>query len=126
MVLSFFWDGVKLGILEKVKSKINCRALFRLARNKDEIGTVGAVAINAQGNIGVATSTGGTSGKMNGRIGDTPIVGAGTFADDLICGISATGYGEGFIRYRVASNIAMEIQNGIFGTIKTSVHFGMH
>jgi len=77
-----------------------------------DVGTVGAVAINSKGQIAAATSTGGMTGKMEGRIGDTPIVGGGTLADDDSCGISGTGFGEAFIRFRVASKIAFLIENG--------------
>lgn len=55
------------------------------------VGTVGAVAIDADGHIAVATSTGGINGKMVGRIGDTPLIGGGTYADDNVGGISTTG-----------------------------------
>lgn len=70
-------------------------------------GTVGAVALDKNGHIAAATSTGGTTNKIPGRAGDTPIIGAGTYAKDGVCGFSATGYGEYFIRtvagYRVAA-----------------------
>jgi beta-aspartyl-peptidase (threonine type) len=79
---------------------------------RDKRGTVGAVAINSKGQIFAGTSTGGMSGKLNGRLGDAPIVGCGTLADDLIAGISATGWGEAFIRYRVASRVADLIERG--------------
>lgn len=70
-----------------------------------EPGTVGAVAIDADGNIAAATSTGGMTGKLTGRIGDSPIIGAGTIADNRFVGVSATGHGETFIRYTVAQKI---------------------
>ena len=68
-------------------------------------GTVGAVALDAQGHIATATSTGGMTNKRWGRVGDTPLVGAGTWADDR-CGVSGTGWGEFFIRCAVAHDIA--------------------
>lgn len=68
-------------------------------------GTVGAIARDAQGNLAAATSTGGLSGKMYGRVGDSPIIGAGTYADNEGCAVSATGHGEYFIRYAVAHDI---------------------
>jgi beta-aspartyl-peptidase (threonine type) len=77
-----------------------------------DVGTVGAVAINSRGQIFAGTSTGGVSGKLNGRVGDAPLVGGGTLADDSIAGISATGWGEAFIRFRVASRVANLIQQG--------------
>jgi beta-aspartyl-peptidase (threonine type) len=69
-------------------------------------GTVGAVALDADGHLAAATSTGGITGKRYGRIGDSPIVGAGTFADDRSCAVSCTGQGEEFIRHGVARRIS--------------------
>jgi beta-aspartyl-peptidase (threonine type) len=74
----------------------------------DKAGTVGAVAIDSEGNITAATSTGGMSNKRFGRVGDAPIIGAGTYADNRSCGISATGHGEYFIRAAVAYNICQQ------------------
>ncbi len=68
-------------------------------------GTVGAVACDARGNLAAATSTGGMTAKMPGRVGDSPVIGAGTYADNRGCAISATGHGEYFIRYAVAHEI---------------------
>jgi len=61
-------------------------------------GTVGAVALDARGSVAAATSTGGLVGQRPGRVGDSPVIGAGTFADDRTCAVSATGDGEVFIR----------------------------
>lgn len=68
-------------------------------------GTVGAVARDAAGNLAAATSTGGLTGKAPGRIGDTPVIGAGTIADNRACAVSATGSGEIFLRARAAGQI---------------------
>jgi beta-aspartyl-peptidase (threonine type) len=68
-------------------------------------GTVGAVAVDAQGHLAAATSTGGTTGKRWGRIGDSPIIGAGTYAKDGACAVSATGTGEYFIRESAARQV---------------------
>jgi beta-aspartyl-peptidase (threonine type) len=68
--------------------------------------TVGAVALDLDGNLAAGTSTGGMSNKMFGRVGDYPIIGAGTYADNDACAVSATGHGEYFIRYAVAHDIA--------------------
>lgn len=73
-------------------------------------GTVGAVALDVHGHVAAATSTGGITGKRWGRIGDTPIIGAGTWADDRTCAVSATGTGEYFIRAAVAHEIASRIR----------------
>lgn len=69
-------------------------------------GTVGAVARDAQGQVAAATSTGGTAGKRPGRVGDSPLIGAGTLADDQLGAVSATGWGEGILRLRTASHAA--------------------
>lgn len=78
------------------------------AENKKDgkYGTVGAVALDLHGNLAAATSTGGMTYKMEGRVGDSPIIGAGTYADNETCAISATGYGEFFIRNVVAYDIS--------------------
>ncbi|XP_031287565.1 isoaspartyl peptidase/L-asparaginase 1-like [Pistacia vera] len=76
-----------------------------LADGDSQIGTVGCVAVDNEGNLASATSTGGFVNKMVGRIGDTPIIGAGTYANNL-CAISATGKGEAIIRATVARDVA--------------------
>ena len=73
-------------------------------------GTVGAVALDWYGNLAAATSTGGMTGKMAGRIGDSPIIGAGTWAGNNTCAVSATGHGEFFIRNVVAYDIAARME----------------
>src|SRR6266700_3566784 len=72
-------------------------------------GTVGAVARDRRGDLAAATSTGGMTGKLPGRVGDTPIIGAGTYADNAGCAVSATGHGEFFIRFAVAHEVAARI-----------------
>ncbi len=76
------------------------------ALKKSKHGTVGCVALDKNGNLAAGTSTGGMTAKRFGRIGDSPIIGAGTFADNTTCAVSATGHGEFFIRYVVAYDIA--------------------
>jgi beta-aspartyl-peptidase (threonine type) len=76
------------------------------------IGTVGAVAVDAQGTLAAATSTGGMTGKRYQRIGDSPIIGAGTYADNRSCAVSATGHGEVFIRTVVAHDICARMRFG--------------
>ncbi len=68
------------------------------AHPEASLGTVGAVALDASGNLAAATSTGGISGKLKGRVGDSPLIGAGTYADNRTCAVSTTGLGETFIR----------------------------
>lgn len=72
-------------------------------------GTVGAVALDQQGNLAAATSTGGMTAKQYGRIGDSPVIGAGTWADNASCAVSSTGHGEYFIRYQVAADICSRV-----------------
>jgi beta-aspartyl-peptidase (threonine type) len=74
------------------------------------LSTVGAVALDAEGNLAAATSTGGTTNKRWGRVGDSPIIGAGTYADNRSCAVSATGQGEYFIRATVARDICARVQ----------------
>ncbi|MFY0715261.1 isoaspartyl peptidase/L-asparaginase [Seonamhaeicola sp. NFXS20] len=78
--------------------------------NDNKYGTVGAVAIDKQGNIAAGTSTGGIANKKYGRIGDSPIIGAGTYANNITCGISCTGTGEYFIRTVAAHEVSSLIQ----------------
>ena len=75
-----------------------------------KFGTVGAVALDAKGHVAAATSTGGMTGKRWGRIGDSPIIGAGTYADDRGCAVSGTGWGEYFIRVGVAHEICARMR----------------
>ncbi|MDO7843946.1 isoaspartyl peptidase/L-asparaginase family protein [Sphingomonas immobilis] len=77
-----------------------------------KFGTVGAVACDAAGHVAAATSTGGVTGKRWGRIGDSPLIGAGTYADDRACAVSATGSGEFFIRSACAHEIAARMRLG--------------
>jgi L-asparaginase / beta-aspartyl-peptidase len=82
-------------------------------RNRDAAaeGTVGAVARDREGDLAAATSTGGMTGKTPGRVGDSPIIGAGTYADNATCAISATGHGEFFMRYGAAFEIAARLRH---------------
>jgi L-asparaginase / beta-aspartyl-peptidase len=85
-----------------------------LAEDDDEQrrhGTVGAVARDRYGNLAAATSTGGMTGKPPGRVGDSPIIGAGTYAHNAACAVSATGHGEMLIRYGVAFEIAARVRH---------------
>lgn len=90
----YFFDQARWESFQKAKDKI------------DKHGTVGCVALDKKGNISAGTSTGGMTMKMYGRVGDVPVIGAGTYADNATCGISATGHGEYFIRNVVAYDVA--------------------
>jgi beta-aspartyl-peptidase (threonine type) len=90
------------------------RGLADEAAGDDEArrhGTVGAIARDHAGNLAAATSTGGMTGKMPGRVGDSPIIGAGTYADNASCAVSATGHGEVFIRFAAAHEIAARMRH---------------
>lgn len=82
----------------------------KAAQADDHHGTVGAVALDQHGNLAAGTSTGGLTNKRFGRIGDSPIIGAGTYANNQSCGISSTGVGEFWIRYTVAHDICARVQ----------------
>jgi L-asparaginase / beta-aspartyl-peptidase len=84
------------------------RALKRNLRSHH--GTVGAVALDAKGHLAAATSTGGYTGKMPGRVGDSPLVGAGVYADDATCAVSGTGLGEAFIRAVAGHDVAARMR----------------
>ncbi len=75
-----------------------------------KFGTVGAVAVDAQGNVAAATSTGGITNKQVGRVGDAPLIGAGTYASNRTCAVSTTGTGEMFIRMVVAYDVAAQME----------------
>ncbi|MEQ5787621.1 isoaspartyl peptidase/L-asparaginase [Erythrobacter sp. NFXS35] len=75
-----------------------------------KFGTVGAVALDMEGNLAAGTSTGGMTGKRWGRVGDAPVIGAGTYADNRSCAVSATGWGEYFLRVGVAHEICAKLR----------------
>lgn len=89
--------------LEKLKSQPQLRSDAAAA---NMIGTVGAVALDGQGNLAAGTSTGGMANKAFGRVGDSPIIGAGTYANNATCALSATGHGEFFIRSVVGHDVS--------------------
>ncbi len=96
----YFYTDERWQALQKVKGS------SAPVSEKDKHGTVGAVALDQAGNLAAGTSTGGTTNKEFGRIGDSPIIGAGTYADNKTCAISCTGDGEYFIREAVAHEVS--------------------
>ena len=84
------------------------------------VGTVGAVALDTFGHLAAATSTGGMTGKRFQRIGDSPVIGAGTYADDRSCAVSATGHGEIFLRAAVAHDICARMRFGGRGVVEAA------
>ncbi|OEK09552.1 beta-aspartyl-peptidase [Flavivirga aquatica] len=105
---SYFFTEKKMKALEKVKaSKKNKMVSFYDPEiNDSKFGTVGCAALDKHGNLAAGTSTGGMTNKRWGRIGDSPIIGAGTYANNNTCAVSSTGWGEFFIRGMVAHDIS--------------------
>jgi L-asparaginase / beta-aspartyl-peptidase len=111
---SYFFDSTRYKQLLKAKAQEGDReaALYDPYIKDKKFGTVGAVALDQYGNIAAGTSTGGMTNKRYGRVGDAPIIGAGTYADNAACAVSATGWGEYFIRLGVARDVAALMQYG--------------
>jgi beta-aspartyl-peptidase (threonine type) len=101
------------------------KAQQEAARQDGHMGTVGCVALDRQGNLAAATSTGGLTNKKYGRVGDSPIVGAGTYADNATCGVSCTGVGEHFIRHAIAHDVAARMAHR-GSSLKDAVHAAIH
>jgi L-asparaginase / beta-aspartyl-peptidase len=102
------WDALqKAKKADSLKTKPDSSKSVRQLENRDnKYGTVGAVALDTHGNLAAATSTGGMTDKRYGRVGDAPIIGAGTYADNNTCAISGTGWGEFFIRLVMAKSVS--------------------
>lgn len=105
------WKGLlKARQLDSLKARPDhdsTHTLLKQPGNRDyKYGTVGAVALDVKGNLAAATSTGGMTNKKYGRIGDAPVIGAGTYANNTTCAISCTGWGEYFIRLVMAKSVS--------------------
>ncbi len=112
-------QGLEQAPISYFETPMRRRQLEELKANKVsaleveyKYGTVGAVALDTSGHVAAATSTGGMTGKRWGRIGDSPIIGAGTYADERGCAVSGTGWGEYFIRVGVAHEICARMRLG--------------
>lgn len=110
-------QGVELVSNEYFRTPVRQQQLHRLLGGFEDkendlvaFGTVGAVALDSRGHVAAATSTGGMMGKRWGRVGDSPIIGAGTYASNASCAVSATGHGEYFIRSAVAHDICAQVE----------------
>jgi beta-aspartyl-peptidase (threonine type) len=106
----YFYTQERWEALQKIKAAEKNRTgdagkVFVIT-DQDRHGTVGAVALDQNGNLAAATSTGGTTNKRTGRVGDSPVIGAGTYANNATCAVSATGDGEYFIRGTVGHDIS--------------------
>jgi Asparaginase len=109
----YFWTEARWKQLQAAQQRErenpeNLAAAVSLSED-NKFGTVGAVATDGRGNVAAATSTGGLTNKRYGRVGDSPVPGAGTWADNATCAVSATGHGEYFLRLAVAHDIAARI-----------------
>ncbi len=103
---SYFYTDFRWRQLQRIKAK-------EKAEDRDKLfSTVGAVVLDGRGNLAAGTSTGGIANKRWGRVGDSPIIGAGTYANNRSCAVSATGHGEYFIRYVVAYDICNRVAAG--------------
>jgi len=100
----YFFSERRFKALQKIQRAAKARS--RALTEADKHGTVGAVALDAHGNLAAATSTGGRNNKLAGRVGDSPIIGAGTYADNATCAVSGTGEGEYFMRTLAAHSVA--------------------
>lgn len=103
------WDSLQKALeKEKRNGPRGAKSPFR----DYKFGTVGCVALDKNGNLAAATSTGGMTNKRWNRLGDTPVIGAGTYADNATCAVSCTGHGEYFIRYAVAHDVSARMEYG--------------
>ena len=109
---SYFFTQKRWDALQKALKKEQMELDHDDADNDKKKGTVGAVALDKNGNLAAATSTGGMTNKRWGRVGDSPIIGAGTYANNQTCAVSSTGHGEFFIRNVVAYDIAALMEYG--------------
>ncbi len=132
----YFWTESRWNSLQRIlkqekekeeKSKDH-GSLIESEKPANKFGTVGAVALDKDGNLAAGTSTGGMTNKRFGRVGDAPIIGAGTYANNATCAVSATGWGEFFIRLSVARDIsalmeyrALTVQQATDLVIKTKL-----
>jgi beta-aspartyl-peptidase (threonine type) len=106
----YFYNEYRWRQLERARAATSDQTTYLSETPDDWFSTVGAVALDADGNLAAATSTGGMTNKQWGRVGDSPIIGAGTYADNRSCAVSATGHGEYFIRATVARDICARLQ----------------
>jgi beta-aspartyl-peptidase (threonine type) len=107
----YFASKPRLAQLEQAKRKAQVVLDHDNAGEEQKFGTIGAVARDKQGNLAAATSTGGMTNKMVGRVGDSPIIGAGVYADNRTCAVSTTGHGEDFMRTVLAKTMADLIES---------------
>jgi beta-aspartyl-peptidase (threonine type) len=115
---SYFFTERRFKSLQRIKERAKTQldhddkkaAFYDADIKNSKFGTVGCVALDKNGNIAAGTSTGGMTNKRWGRIGDAPIIGSGTYANNKTCGVSSTGWGEYFIRSQVAYDISAQME----------------
>ncbi len=123
---TYFYTEKRYQSLQKILKEDSLKTqLSEDEKGNKKHGTVGCVALDSNGDIVAGTSTGGMTNKRYNRLGDAPIIGAGTYADNATCGVSCTGHGEFFIRYTVARDIAamMEYKGA---TLKEACDYIVH
>lgn len=106
----YFWTEQRWKDLQDAQKEHEGKGNGAKDRPAGHFGTVGCAAVDRAGNLAAGTSTGGLTYKMAGRVGDSPIIGAGTYADNEACAISCTGHGEVFIRYGVAHDVVARMK----------------
>ena len=107
----YFYDQLRYDQWQEIKDTDSFQLDHSLSKDR-KFGTVGAVACDSQGHLASATSTGGMTNKRWGRVGDSPMIGAGTYANDLTCAVSCTGSGEYFIRGVAAYDVSCLMEYG--------------
>jgi beta-aspartyl-peptidase (threonine type) len=124
---SYFYTEERWKSLERIKKADSIKAestnpgtTFAREYRDVKYGTVGAVALDKQGNLAAGTSTGGMTNKKFGRVGDSPIIGAGTYANNTTCAISGTGWGEYFIRLVLAKTVSDMMEYGKMSLLEAS------
>lgn len=105
----YYSTGARLASLERLQ-RAEHQKRHEDVSAADQHGTVGAVALDTAGNLAAATSTGGFTNKMPGRVGDSPVIGAGTYADNATCAVSGTGSGEHFMRAMLAHTVSARMR----------------
>jgi beta-aspartyl-peptidase (threonine type) len=107
----YFFTQERWDELQKIKESEKA-SVTPPSSEKVMLGTVGALALDSHGNLAAGTSTGGLTNKMHGRVGDSPIIGAGTYANNKTCAVSGTGQGEYFIRLEIAYDVSALMEYG--------------
>lgn len=121
---NYFWTKRRWESLQRAieEEKSNNLSLIDVLEDEHKFGTVGCVALDKNGNLAAGTSTGGMTNKRFGRVGDSPIIGAGTYANNKTCAVSATGHGEFFMRNMVAYDISAQMEYKGFSVEKAAAN----